>query len=118
MKSQISPVPRPWTLRAQGDANHYCIIGPGGRWVLGLLHNGEAPEPQQVANLRFLARAVNAHDALVAAARAVLVEAKASGISSCYENLEQNPYRAPDGTPLGAALGALRAALGAAEAPL
>lgn len=64
--------PTPWIFREQGDANQFCILTKdGGGWVLGLLHNGEPLHAQQEANFRFILRACNAHDELVAALETV-----------------------------------------------
>lgn len=52
--------PTPWSFHEQGDANQYYILAPHGRWVLGLLHNGEPLRAEQLANLRRIVAAVNA----------------------------------------------------------
>jgi hypothetical protein len=49
--------PGPWTVREDGDANHYTLIGPDGRWLVSLLHNGEALTERQRANLLLMAAA-------------------------------------------------------------
>lgn len=58
--------PGPLAFREQGDANQYCLLTTDGRWVLGLLHNGEQRVEEQRANLERICRTWNAHDELVA----------------------------------------------------
>jgi hypothetical protein len=40
---------------------------PDGKWVLGLIHNGESLPEKQLANLQFIVLAANLHDAMVEA---------------------------------------------------
>lgn len=56
---KITHSPPPWTFREQGDANHYCLLTEDGRWVLGVLHNGEHLPAVQLENMRLIVRAVN-----------------------------------------------------------
>jgi len=48
------------TFRDDGDANHWSLLTADGRWLLALLHNGEAPSERQAANFRRLAACWNA----------------------------------------------------------
>lgn len=48
------------TFREDGDANHWSMLTEDGRWLLSLLHNGQAPSARQVANFRHLAACWNA----------------------------------------------------------
>lgn len=48
------------TFREDGDANHWSMLAEDGRWLLALLHNGEAPSERQVANFRRLVACWNA----------------------------------------------------------
>lgn len=58
MPDQLVPhTPAPWTLRADGEANQYAVIGPNGRWLISFLHNGEQLSAQQLANVRLIATA-------------------------------------------------------------
>lgn len=52
------------TFREDGDANHYSMLTEDGRWLLALLHNGEAPSARQVENMRRLAACWNACDGI------------------------------------------------------
>lgn len=54
--------------REEGDANHYAVLAEDGRWLLSLLHNGEATTERQRANLRRLAACWNACEGIDAAA--------------------------------------------------
>ncbi len=49
--------PGPWSYHANGDANHYCILREGKRWVVSFLQNGEIWTPEQEANARLIAAA-------------------------------------------------------------
>jgi len=51
----IPHTPPPWTFRADGEANHYTLIGPDGRWLISFLHNGEQLTAKQEANVRVMA---------------------------------------------------------------
>lgn len=68
----IPPTPAPWSFREDGDANFYHLLDKDGKWLLALLHNGEPPTPQQLANMAFIVKAVNAHEALVTAVLSML----------------------------------------------
>jgi hypothetical protein len=46
-----------WRYRAQGDANHYCILTEDGKWVISFLQNGEILTEEQEANMRLIAAA-------------------------------------------------------------
>lgn len=62
----------PWVLHEQGEPNQFCILTPDGKWVLGLVHNGEPMPAIQEANLRFIVQAVNSHDELVEALKGMV----------------------------------------------
>lgn len=53
----MTHTPGPWTFRAQGEANEYCLMTADGRWLLAFLHNGEEWTAKQVANARLIAAA-------------------------------------------------------------
>ncbi len=48
------------TFKEEGDANHWSMLTEDGRWLLALLHNGEAVSARQIANFRRLAACWNA----------------------------------------------------------
>ena len=50
----------PWQWRAQGDANHYCMLTHDGKWVIAFLQNGEMLTVEQEANARRIVACVNA----------------------------------------------------------
>lgn len=52
--------PGPIAIRANGDANSYALIDADGKWLLSVLHNGDAMTARQEANMRRLAAAWNA----------------------------------------------------------
>lgn len=52
------------TFREDGDANHWSMLAVDGRWLLALLHNGEAPSERQVANFLRLVACWNACDGI------------------------------------------------------
>lgn len=51
--------PGPLTVRANGDANSYALLTSDGKWLISLLHNGEALTEQQQATMRRLAACWN-----------------------------------------------------------
>jgi hypothetical protein len=60
----IETTQTPWCYHEQGDANHYCILGPNNEWVVGLIHNGEPSVHQQRENMRRIVACVNACEGL------------------------------------------------------
>lgn len=51
----IAPTQGKLTIRADGEANRYTIIGPDGRWLATIQHNGEQLLDQQLANVKAMA---------------------------------------------------------------
>lgn len=56
--------PGPWTLKTQGEANEYCILGENNRWIMALQQNGEMSVEQQDANGRLVEAAPEMLEAL------------------------------------------------------
>lgn len=82
MNPETDHTQTPWEYREEGDANHYVILAAG-KWLLTLLHNGEAASLRQRANMAFIVRAVNAHDDLVKALKELA--------DFCENNLRPGP---------------------------
>ena len=70
--------PGPWVWHEQGEANEYCLLASGQKWVIAFRQNGELMPERQRANAAFIVRACNSHDDLLAAL--VGAEAFMSGI--------------------------------------
>jgi hypothetical protein len=50
----------PWKYHEQGEANHYCIMGPNNEWIVALIHNGGPGLTEQRDHMRRIVAAVNA----------------------------------------------------------
>lgn len=74
--------PLPWKHHEQGDANHYCVLGPNGEWVLAVLHHGGPLPAGQEQNWRYLIHAANHHQELVQA-----LEDLMSATGGCTDHL-------------------------------
>lgn len=57
--AEVAHASGPWKLHEQGDANQYYVLGADGRWVLGLIHNGEMLVENQRATLARMVACVN-----------------------------------------------------------
>jgi hypothetical protein len=60
--------PGPWVTKAQGDANHYFMMQPNGRWLAFIQFNGELLTAEQETNACLIAAAPE----LLAAAKLAL----------------------------------------------
>jgi hypothetical protein len=49
--------PGPWNWHAQGDANDYCLLTSGARWIISFRQNGEKLYGEQLANAQLIAAA-------------------------------------------------------------
>ena len=63
-KTEAGHTPLPWKFHEQGDANEFCLVTSGGKWVLGIRQNGELLQGKQLANL--IVKSVNEFPALLA----------------------------------------------------
>lgn len=67
-------------FQADGEANRFAMLTEDGRWLLTLLHNGEAVSERQAENMRRLAAAWNACEGL--STRTIEILAKLGGFTS------------------------------------
>jgi hypothetical protein len=91
--------PGPWEVRSQGDANEYCVITAGGKWLFALRHNGEQWTAEQLANAQLIAAAPKLLQALLK------LEASMSAI------LESDPRRTGPAALIAGWLDEVRAAI-------
>lgn len=67
-------------FQADGEANRFAMLTEDGRWLLTLLHNGEAVSERQAENMRRLAAAWNACEGL--STRTIEILAQLGGVTS------------------------------------
>lgn len=67
-------------FQEEGDANRFAMLTEDGRWLLTLLHNGEAVSERQAENMRRLAAAWNACDGL--STRTIEILGQLGGVTS------------------------------------
>lgn len=67
-------------FQADGEANRFAMLTEDGRWLLTILHNGEAVSERQAENMRRLAAAWNACEGL--STRTIEILAQLGGVTS------------------------------------
>lgn len=64
----VNHTPGPWNWHAQGDANDYCLLTNGARWVISFRQNGEFLVGEELANAQLIASSPELLSALQAVA--------------------------------------------------